>query len=80
MIVEPHCPDPNWSLQDMSTIQENLAKLKGLKDDDKTETALLRSRIDEQSQLIMILKQRTDEAVQRARTLEARNEELNTVR
>ena len=44
-------------LQDMGDIQENLRKLRALSEDDKSEAAMLRSRIDEQSQLIMILKQ-----------------------
>lgn len=38
-----------------------------------SENALLRSRIDEQSQLIMILKQRSDEAIQTAHSLEKSN-------
>ena len=41
----------------MGDIQENLRKLRALSEDDKSEAAMLRSRIDEQSQLIMILKQ-----------------------
>ena len=43
--------------KDMGDIQENLRKLRALSEDDKSEAAMLRSRIDEQSQLIMILKQ-----------------------
>ena len=49
----------------------SLSKLRGLADDDKTQNALLRSRIDDQSQLIMILKQRADEAVGAAHGLES---------
>ena len=37
-------------------MKANLEKLRSLSEDDKTEAAMLRSRIDEQSQLIMILK------------------------
>ena len=66
--------------QDMSELETSLSKLKALQDDDKTENALLRSRIDEQSQLIMILKQRMDEAVNHARTLERTNEALQAQR
>ena len=40
----------------MGDMQEKLQKLRALSEDDKTEAAMLRSRIDEQSQLIMILK------------------------
>lgn len=57
-----------------------LSKLKGLAKDDKTENAMLRSRIDEQSQLIMILKNRADEAVTRIQTLERINKELTDFR
>ena len=64
----------------MVELQTNLSKLKALSEDDKTENALLRSRIDEQSQLIMILKQQTDEAVNRARSLERTNEGLKAQR
>jgi len=57
-----------------------LSKLKGLAKDDKTENAMLRSRIDEQSQLIMILKNRADEAITRIQTLEKINTELVSFR
>ncbi|KAK7109428.1 coiled-coil domain-containing protein 89-like [Littorina saxatilis] len=68
------------SKQDMDEMQESLAKLKSLKADDKTENALLRSRIDEQSRLIMILKQRADEEIVRAQTLDRINNELTDFR
>lgn len=58
----------------------HLSKLKGLTKDDKTENAMLRSRIDEQSQLIMILKTRADEAFTRVQTLERINQELTEFR
>lgn len=58
----------------------SLSKLRGLTKDDKTENAMLRSRIDEQSQLIMILKNRADEAVTRIQTLEKINKELTDFR
>ncbi len=64
----------------MSDMQANLAKLRSLSEDDKTENAMLRSRIDQQSELIMILKQRTDEAVTKAHTLERINDELKAFR
>ena len=57
-----------------------MSKLKGLAKDDKTENAMLRSRIDEQSQLIMILKNRADEAITRIQTLEKINTELVSFR
>ena len=57
-------------------MQNSLEKLKNLAKDDKTENALLRSRIDEQSQLIMILKQRADEVTSKTSTIERINKEL----
>ena len=60
----------------MSDMQNSLEKLKNLAKDDKTENALLRSRIDEQSQLIMILKQRADEVTSKTSTIERINKEL----
>ncbi|KAH9519087.1 Coiled-coil domain-containing protein 89 [Bulinus truncatus] len=64
------------SSSDMDDMQRNLNKLKLLTEDDKTENAKLRSRIDEQCQLIMILKQRADEGTIRCQTLEKINKEL----
>ena len=64
------------TFQDPLSTYPNLSKLKGLAKDDKTENAMLRSRIDEQSQLIMILKNRADEAIIRTQTLEKINSEL----
>ena len=61
-------------------MQHNLSKLRSLAADDKSENALLRSRIDEQSELIMILKQRADESVLSTKTLERINKELEDFR
>lgn len=44
-----------------------------MSEDKRSENALLRSRIDEQSQLIVILKQRLDESVRAAELREERN-------
>uniref|UniRef100_H3AKS2 Zgc:172182 n=1 Tax=Latimeria chalumnae TaxID=7897 RepID=H3AKS2_LATCH len=65
--------------QEISDVQATLEKLKGLSQDDKTENAMLRSRIDEQSQLICILKQRADEMFFRCQTLERINTELESL-
>ena len=65
-----------YILKDMSDMQNNLQKLKGLSAEDKTEKAMLRSRIDEQSQLIMILKKRADEVSEKTRTVDRINKEL----
>ena len=64
----------------MSDMQTALLKLKNLSTDDKSENAVLRSRIDEQSQLIMILKQRADESVLATKTLGRINKELEDFR
>ena len=58
----------------------NGLKRLGLSEDEQSENALLRSRIDEQSQLIMILKQRSDESLDTAKTLETRCSGLETQR
>ncbi|XP_071506896.1 coiled-coil domain-containing protein 89-like [Diadema antillarum] len=68
------------SKQDVETMHANLDKLKRLSNDDKTEAAMLRARIDEQAQLICILKQRSDEALLRSQTLERVNKELEKFR
>lgn len=60
----------------MSDMQRNLSKLKSLSEDDKSENAMLRSRIDEQSQLIMILKQRADDVSRKSQTLDKINKEM----
>ncbi|CAH1789596.1 unnamed protein product [Owenia fusiformis] len=64
----------------VSTMEGNLSKLRSLSKEDKSEMGLLRSRIDEQSQLIMILKQRADEHLLKAKTLEKCNIELEAFR
>ncbi|XP_036401342.1 coiled-coil domain-containing protein 89 [Megalops cyprinoides] len=69
--------------QDMDDVHLALEKLRGLSQDedtDKTEAAMLRSRIDEQSSLICILKQRADEMVLRCQALERINAELENLR
>lgn len=58
-------------------MQLKLAKLKSLTEEEKGENGMLRSRIEEQSQLIMILKQRSDEATLRIRALEKINSDLD---
>ncbi|KAL3832029.1 hypothetical protein ACJMK2_023709 [Sinanodonta woodiana] len=68
------------SSKDVDVMHESLKKLRSLSEDDKTENAMLRSRIDEQSQLIMILKQRADEATSRMGTLDRINKELTDFR
>nr|KAG5709428.1 hypothetical protein BaRGS_029277 [Batillaria attramentaria] len=64
------------SSKDVQEMRETLSKLKNLKEDDKNEAGMLRSRIDEQSRLIMVLKQRADEEIIRAQTLDRVNKEL----
>lgn len=64
------------SRQEGDSLSVTLEKLRGLSKEDKTEGALLRSRIDEQSQLICVLKQRADDFIRRCQTLESINEEV----
>ncbi|XP_022306784.1 coiled-coil domain-containing protein 89-like isoform X2 [Crassostrea virginica] len=64
------------SERDVDDMKSNLDKLKNLSEDDKKENAMLRSRIDEQCQLIMILKQRADDVQGKTSTLERINKEL----
>ncbi|XP_044072148.1 coiled-coil domain-containing protein 89 [Siniperca chuatsi] len=60
----------------MDSIQKALEKLQSLSLEDTTETGMLRSRIDEQSNLICILKQRADELLLRRQALQRINTEL----
>ncbi|XP_059822361.1 coiled-coil domain-containing protein 89 [Hypanus sabinus] len=64
--------------QEIDTLSLTLEKLRGLSQEDKTENAMLRSRIDEQSQLICVLKQRADEFIRHCQTLERINTELES--
>ena len=64
----------------MGEMQDNLEKLKALSADDKHENDKLRSRIDEQCQLIMILKKKADEGTVKIQTLDRINKELSDFR
>ncbi|XP_060600942.1 coiled-coil domain-containing protein 89-like [Ruditapes philippinarum] len=80
MVSSPESRDSRDNPSEGNVEFSTLSKLKGLAKDDKTENAMLRSRIDEQSQLIMILKNRADEAFSRTSTLERINKELTEFR
>ncbi|XP_058888260.1 coiled-coil domain-containing protein 89-like isoform X2 [Acipenser ruthenus] len=75
--------DPNREkkngLREIDEVQHALDKLRALSQDNQTENALLRSRIDEQAHLICILKQRADEMVLRCQALEKLNTELENM-
>ncbi|XP_041725847.2 coiled-coil domain-containing protein 89 [Coregonus clupeaformis] len=62
--------------QDMDDVHTSLEKLRGLSLEERTESGMLRSRIDEQSSLICILKQRADDMLLRCQALEQINSEL----
>ena len=64
----------------MEDMQTNLGKLKALSEDDKLENVKLRSRIDEQCQLIMVLKQKADDGTIKIQTLDRMNKELSDFR
>ncbi|XP_029813137.1 coiled-coil domain-containing protein 89 [Suricata suricatta] len=66
--------------KELDGLREALANLRGLSEEEKSEKAMLRSRIHEQSQLICILKRRSDEALERCQVLELLNTELEEKR
>jgi chromosome segregation ATPase len=57
-------------------IEDTLKNLKNLSHEEKTELGMLKSRIDEQSRLIMTLKQRADDFIRKNMMLEKLNQEL----
>jgi hypothetical protein len=57
-------------------VDESLKNLRNLSQEEKTEIGMLKSRVDEQSRLIMILKQRADDFIRRNMTIEKLNNEL----
>ena len=70
-LIEKSKKDP-----DVIDIEEALMNLRNIPNEEKTEMGLLRSRIEEQSRLIMILKQRGDEYIRKNQILEKQNKEL----
>ncbi|XP_038617922.1 coiled-coil domain-containing protein 89 [Tachyglossus aculeatus] len=80
--VSPAGPgDALWEEdEELEGLKEALANLRQLSDEEKSEKALLRSRLLEQSQLICILKRRADEALERCRILDQLNSELEEER
>lgn len=64
----------------MDDVHQALEKLRGLSQEERTEEGLLRSRIDEQSNLICMMKQRADEMLLRCQALERVNTELQNLR
>lgn len=61
-------------------LEETMKNLKNLSAEEKTEIGLLKSRIEEQSRLIMILKQRGDDYIMKNMALEKLNKELDEKR
>ncbi|XP_054432143.1 LOW QUALITY PROTEIN: coiled-coil domain-containing protein 89 [Pteronotus mesoamericanus] len=72
--------EEEMGFQELDGLKEALANLRGLSKEEKSEKAMLRSRIHEQSQLICILKRRSDEALERCQVLELLNTELEEKR
>ncbi|XP_074045170.1 coiled-coil domain-containing protein 89 [Macrotis lagotis] len=66
--------------KELDGLKEALENLRGLSSEEKGEKALLRSRLQEQSQLICILKRRADETLERCEVLEQLNAELEEKR
>lgn len=72
----PESQEEEMGFQELDGLREALANLRGLSEEEKSEKAMLRSRIHDQSQLICILKRRSDEALERCQILELLNAEL----
>ncbi|KAG8514786.1 Coiled-coil domain-containing protein 89 [Galemys pyrenaicus] len=72
--------EEEMEFKELDGLKEALANLRGLSEEEKSEKAMLRSRIQEQSQLICILKRRSDEALERCQILELLNTELEEKR
>ncbi|XP_040820235.1 coiled-coil domain-containing protein 89 [Ochotona curzoniae] len=68
--------EEEMEFKELDGLREALANLRGLSEEEKSEKAMLCSRIQEQSQLICILKRRSDEALERCQILELLNTEL----
>ncbi|XP_038424347.1 coiled-coil domain-containing protein 89 [Canis lupus familiaris] len=73
-------PEEEMEFKELDGLREALANLRGLSAEEKSEKAMLCSRIQEQSQLICILKRRSDEALERCQILELLNTELEEKR
>ncbi|XP_006865032.1 PREDICTED: coiled-coil domain-containing protein 89 [Chrysochloris asiatica] len=72
--------DEELEFKELDGLKEALSNLRGLSEEEKSEKAMLRSRLEEQSQLICILKRRSDEALERCQILELLNTELEEKR
>jgi chromosome segregation ATPase len=60
----------------LNDVDESLKNLRNLSHEEKTEIGMLKSRVDEQSRLIMTLKQRADDFIRKNMTIEKLNHEL----
>ncbi|KAF0874497.1 CCD89 protein, partial [Crocuta crocuta] len=77
---KPETQEEEMEFKELDGLREALANLRGLSEEERSEKALLCSRIQEQSQLICILKRRSDEALERCQILELLNTELEEKR
>ncbi|XP_003254647.1 coiled-coil domain-containing protein 89 [Nomascus leucogenys] len=68
--------EEEMEFKELDGLREALANLRGLSEEERSQKAMLCSRIEEQSQLICILKRRSDEALERCQILELLNAEL----
>jgi chromosome segregation ATPase len=62
----------------MEPLEASFQNLRNISDEEKTEIGKLKSRIDEQSRLIMILKQRGDDLINKNMSLESMNTQIET--
>nr|XP_051677465.1 coiled-coil domain-containing protein 89 [Oryctolagus cuniculus]XP_051677468.1 coiled-coil domain-containing protein 89 [Oryctolagus cuniculus]XP_051677474.1 coiled-coil domain-containing protein 89 [Oryctolagus cuniculus]XP_051677478.1 coiled-coil domain-containing protein 89 [Oryctolagus cuniculus] len=72
--------EDEMDFKELDGLREALANLRDLSEEEKSEKAMLCSRIQEQSQLICILKRRSDKALERCQILELLNKELEEER
>ncbi|KAL4666034.1 hypothetical protein H8957_011986 [Semnopithecus entellus] len=68
--------EEEMEFKELDDLREALANLRRLSEEERSEKAMLSSRIEDQSQLICILKRRSDEALERCQILELLNAEL----
>lgn len=67
----------DYEFNGASEIEESLKNLRNLSQEEKTEQGMLKSRIEEQSRLIMSLKQRADDFIRKNMSFEKLNQELH---
>jgi hypothetical protein len=70
------CKSPSDVQQFNDVLDETMIKLRNISSEEKTEIGMMKSRIDEQSRIIMMLKQRCDDYIHKNMAMENLNQEL----